>query len=168
MASLLRAATRACTASVGPLVNHAGPPHAATPLGSRCQSRSRNELSAFAWYRYGALGCFLLYLKPRAITTDTVFFAPPAVASFSFLPAPRAHNAPIYFYLHRLKARTFRFGGWEVLRIVLFIRGMWSHIVLLFVAARASRGTAAVASSGRRKRYEADDAQEGMHQHQWH
>ena len=93
-----------------------------------------------------------MYLKSRAITTDTVFFAPPAVASISFLPAPRAHNAPIYFHFYRLKSTNISFWGWEILQIVLFIRGMWSHVVLLFVAARSSRGTAAVASSGRSTR----------------
>ena len=93
-----------------------------------------------------------MYLKSCAITTDTVFFAPPAVASFSFLPAPRAHNAPIYFHFYRLKSTNISFWGCDVLRIVLFIRGMWSHVVLLFVAARSSRGTAAVASSGRSTR----------------
>ena len=83
---------------------------------------------------YGALRCFILYLKSRAITTDTVFFAPPAVVSISFLPAPRAHNAPIYFHFYRLKSTNISFLGWEILQIVLFIRGVWSHVVLLFVA----------------------------------
>jgi hypothetical protein len=88
---------------------------------------------------YGTPRCFILYLKSRATTTDTVFFAPPAVASFSFLPAPRAHNAPIYFHFYRLKSPNISFWGCEVLRIVLFIRGMWSQVVLLFVAQEQER-----------------------------
>jgi hypothetical protein len=44
---------------------------------------------------------------------------------------------------------------------------MWSHVVLLFVAARASRGTAAVYSEQREK-HEEEEEKEEMHQHQWH
>jgi hypothetical protein len=73
------------------------------------------------------------------------------VASFSFLPAPRAHNAPIYFHFYRLKSTNISFWGCEVLRIVLFIRGMWSHVVLLFVAARSSRVLRELALARERK-----------------
>jgi hypothetical protein len=70
---------------------------------------ARDELSEFTWYTApsGALFC---------------------------IPAPRAHNAPIYFHFYRLKSTNISFWGLEILQIVLFIRGMWSHVVLLFVA----------------------------------
>jgi hypothetical protein len=43
---------------------------------------------------------------------------------------------------------------------------MWSpHVVLLFVAARASRGTAAVASSGRSTKHGEEEEKEEMHQY---
>jgi hypothetical protein len=43
---------------------------------------------------------------------------------------------------------------------------MWSHVVLLFVAARPSRGTAAVGSEQWEKHEEEEEKGE-MHQHQW-
>jgi hypothetical protein len=120
----------------------------------RCQSRSRNELSQFAWYT-APPGALLLIYNPVQLprgnypgTADTVFFAPSAVVSFSFLPAPRPHIARADLFLPLSAEEHGSFWGWGVLWITLFIRGMWSQVVLLFVAARSSRGTAAVAAAG--------------------
>jgi hypothetical protein len=45
---------------------------------------------------------------------------------------------------------------------------MWSHVVLLFVAARASRGTVAIPGSEQREKHDEEEEKEEMHQHQWY
>jgi hypothetical protein len=54
----------------------------------RCQSRSRNELSEFAWgIRRPQVLCFVSKISCHYHRHS--FFAPPAVASFSFSPHPK-------------------------------------------------------------------------------
>jgi hypothetical protein len=55
----------------------------------RCQLRSRNYFTVFAWYTAIRYFIFISYRKPCAcaIAADTDFFAPPAVGSLSF-PRP--------------------------------------------------------------------------------
>ena len=77
----------------------------------RCQLRSRNYFIVFAWYTLS--GPLYLFRIENLVPL-------PQTQNFSRLrrwvrclpPAPRAHNAPIYFYFSRLKrARTLHFGA---------------------------------------------------------
>jgi hypothetical protein len=107
---------------------------------------------------YGTLSPQVLWFvsKISAITTyhRRIFFAPSAVVTFSFLPAPRPHTAPIYFHFYRLKSTNISSWGWEVLWIVLFIYTGYvvsSRAAICCSKSKSEQRNSGSSSSGRRK-----------------
>ena len=77
----------------------------------RCQLRSRNYFTVFAWYTAIRYFIFISYRKPCAIAADTVFFAAPrAVGSLSFPAQGHITRRSIFTFLG-LRARTLHFGA---------------------------------------------------------
>ena len=100
----------------------------------RCQLRSRNYFTVFAWYTAIRYFIFISYRKPCAIAADTDFFRASGGGLVVF-PPPEGHitRRSIFTFLG-LRARTLHLGAERYSdSCCLYGVGMWSQVILLFL-----------------------------------